>query len=233
MFLLVDSWDMEERARSYRGSGLSGRCVTFIESAPCPGGLTSARVRGGQATMSEPDWTQLRERVRRYLSAHARKFNLNPADIDDLCSDAVLAVVRYGKSHTIDDPEALLITCAQRAAKDLAASRRRWRIIDAPLDSNLTALTSAHSADTTLGDPVIRVRAIVVLIFRSREQGCLRLAQAYFREMSWHDVADSVGQSATAIRQQWSRCVKKLRAVIAEDKKLAQLLDLCLTEDTP
>ena len=73
-----------------------------------------------------------------------------------------------------------------------------------------------------IGDPVRRVRFIVLEFFENRHAECLKLAQAFFAGREWVEIAAERKSRPEAIRQQWLRCMGQLRHKAKNDKGMLQ-----------
>lgn len=160
------------------------------------------------------DWDSVRAGARRRLAY--RLGRVEPAELDDLSQEVALGLLRASRRTTIRDVDALLTTIADRTAADFIRRKRRWALVLAqPTHADLTAGTAADPA--ILDDPDARVRFLVLNFFRSGNAPCAALAQAYFEQCDWSQVAVRTGRSHAAVRRQWSRCVAALRGAFRRD----------------
>jgi DNA-directed RNA polymerase specialized sigma24 family protein len=134
----------------------------------------------------------------------------------------------------VDPPrsaEAILATIARATAIDFIRRKRREREIFAPEpDKGWDPVDTGASAPDSPEDPVTRVRFLVLEFFRTSNSNCAELAEHFFREQDWEEVARIQERASAAVRKQWSRCVEELRRAVRADASFAPLREWCLDE---
>ena len=173
--------------------------------------------RGEQAHAGTPraetevSWAEARKFMQERLHRELR--GRDGDQLEDLTQEALTRLLRAIRKEAVQNLEALMNEIARRTAIDHFRRRRRWAALVEPLPDSVDgpALAGGPAADQ-LGDPVERLRFVVLEFFASRASGCHDLALAYFEERNWRSVAQNLGRSCEAVRRQWSRCVASLRA---------------------
>lgn len=173
--------------------------------------------RAGARPGAAPDWRAaaqfLRRRLRQLLPG------VQSADIDDLVQEALIDLVRTCRHEPVRNLEALLNTLARRKTIDLIRRRDRWGALVRPLaDDDSDAFDDSRWRGT---DPAERLSFVVLQFFDRERSACTPLARAFFAGHDWEEVAAQTGQSATAIRKQWSRCVAHLRRTLVGEADTA------------
>jgi RNA polymerase sigma factor (sigma-70 family) len=175
---------------------------------------------------TEVDWEQARRFVRQCLSSRLRRGD--DADIDDLCQDALVRLVRAIRREEVHNLEALMNVIAQRTLIDFLQKRRRWNIL-LEVEQVEAAARDRHGFTATPadlpGDPQGRVEFVVLEFFAGRSPNCHELARAFFRDRAWPTVASKLGLSHDAVRARWTRCLRTLRAALGQDPGLAPLAE--------
>ena len=176
-----------------------------MPSAQDPSPLTESR---GAANELEIDWDEVTAFVRRRLRLELRGA---AADVvDDLVQESMVRLLRVVRRERVENVEALMTEIARRTATDWLRRRIRWKVLIDPVLSP-EDLPVAAPPGSDLGDPMERLRFVVVEFFGAGESSCRELAIAYFAEQDWKQVAANSGRSHMAVRKQWSRCLGLLR----------------------
>ena len=167
----------------------------------------------------EVRWEQAREFLRLRLSRSLDR--ADPETVQDLTQEALLRLLRTLRRERARNLEALMTEIARRTYVDFIRRRRVRSAHFVPLDdaSEAVADPGARPSDE-IGDPVQRVRFIVLQFFRTRRAKCLALARGFFSGRDWASLADDSGLSHDATRQQWSRCLELLRRHATSDTGL-------------
>lgn len=157
---------------------------------------------------SEIDWAEVLNLVRRTVGVHLRRSELH--ETDDLADEALVRVLRAVRLQPPRNIEALATRIAQRTCADYIRRRRRQAALHQALLSE--AGHDSSSLARPGDDDLDRLRFVTLEFFRADEgTPCGELARAFFSEINWKDWAAGVGRSHDAVRQEWSRCVKKLQ----------------------
>ena len=136
--------------------------------------------------------------------------------IDDLLQESLVRLLRAVRREPIENLEALMTAIARRTAVDWLRRRIRWKVlIDPALSAEEVHIPAPSPAE--LGDPLERLRFVVVEFFGSGESDCRELALAFFADQDWKKVAGNCGRSHEAVRKQWSRCLGLLREAARRD----------------
>ncbi len=163
------------------------------------------------------DWEVARATLNRMFSGrvHFEDRTL----VDDLTQEALLRAFQASRTTQIENLDAFLNTISHRVWVDHVRRRASWkRHFDPLLDGDEHGAAAAPVApESEFGTPVARTRFLVIEFFRSRKSTCLPLVSEYFLELDWSQVAERLGRSHAAIRQQWKRCVDALRQAVAAD----------------
>lgn len=168
------------------------------------------------AATSEIDWEDLRAQVRRCV--RARLDRAHPNDVDEICQRALVGILRTSRREGIANPSGLAAVAAQRAIKDWLRARRRWWAHHPELNGyDAVHLDEESLPPEEFGDPLERVRFVVLEFFRTNHASCHELAQPYFEANDWNVVAARIGRTPDAVRKRWSRCIAVLRQSLRGD----------------
>jgi DNA-directed RNA polymerase specialized sigma24 family protein len=164
-------------------------------------------------------WTQARQflchRLRRELGGR------DGDDLEDLTQEALTRLLRALRHKEAQNLEALMNEIARRTAIDHVRRRRRWAKLVEPLTDSVDGPgTGISPAADELGEPVERLRFVVLEFFTNHASTCHGLALAYFACRDWRGVARDLGKNYDAVRRQWSRCVEVLRTEARQDPGL-------------
>jgi DNA-directed RNA polymerase specialized sigma24 family protein len=167
------------------------------------------------ASETEIHWDRATEFVRRRLrielSASTR------GEIDDLIQETLVRTLRLVRREPVENVEALMTEIARRVAIDALRRRIRWNALLRPEAPEAHEVPDTRPTTDTLGDPLERLQFIVLEYFGAHDAPCRALAAAFFAERDWKSVAAAQGRSHAGVRQQWSRCLRVLRAVAAQE----------------
>jgi DNA-directed RNA polymerase specialized sigma24 family protein len=167
----------------------------------------------------------LRDRIARLARGRS------PADLDDLASDAWVKLDRFLAREDARNLEAIMTRIAGCVWID--HSRRRARD---PVVVGLEPIVEAGAADPGLEDDSIdpslipAVRFCVLEFFELHQaRDCHQLAQCFFAEVNWFEVARRTGERRDAIAKRWERCRRRLiDAFRADTPKLLSDLGLSI-----
>lgn len=161
-------------------------------------------------------WDRAREFIRRRLSfeLHGPSREL----LDDLTQECLVRLLRVVRRERVENLEALLTLLARRTAIDGVRRRTRWRALVTGDDAALAEVPDPAARVEEPGDPLERLRFVVVEYFTARDARCRELAVAYFAGDDWKAVARATGRSHDVIRKQWSRCLESLRAAARDER---------------
>jgi RNA polymerase sigma factor (sigma-70 family) len=175
------------------------------EAAASGDGQLVARCRGGD----EAAWGELVERYSRYVYAIAmRGFRLPEPDAEDVFQDTFLRV--YERLGTLRDDEAIrpwIAQVARRLCVDKLAAAGRM----APSD------VEPEAADGGLADldEAMDVRDALAGL----DATCRELLDRFFaRDEPYRVIADALGLPMGTVASRISRCLGKLRLVLAEGR---------------
>jgi DNA-directed RNA polymerase specialized sigma24 family protein len=163
------------------------------------------------------NWDVMRTRMKSAFSGRVRFEDRSL--VDDLTQEGLVRILRASRTMQIENLDAFLNTIVQRVWIDHVRRRASWRRIFDPLEEGTErgAAAPPSTAECETGTPVSRTRFLVMEFFRTRKSACLPLASEYFRELDWNQVAEQLGRSHAAVRQQWKRCVDALRMAVTMD----------------
>jgi DNA-directed RNA polymerase specialized sigma24 family protein len=168
------------------------------------------------ATANEINWEELRAQVRGCVQA--RLDRAHPTDIDEICQRALVGILRTSRRETIANPSGLATIAAERAIKDWLRARRRWWAHHPELNAyDAVQIDDEPLPSEEFGDPLERVRFVVLEFFRINHARCRELAEPYFESSDWNEVAARLQCTPEAIRKRWSRCIAVLRASLKGD----------------
>lgn len=170
------------------------------------------------------DWDHARQLMRGVISRQLH--SVDPSTVEDLTQEALVRFLRALRREAPREPDALATSVAKRTAIDHLRSKTRWKLIVEPMSDAVedNAASTATPPDQ-FGDPVTRVRFLVMEFFRENSARCLELAHEYFQENDWKTVGARLGSSHGAVRRQWSRCVDTLREALQRNPAMAELSD--------
>jgi DNA-directed RNA polymerase specialized sigma24 family protein len=172
--------------------------------------------RPAERTFEEAvDWRAVREGVKQRIRNRLER--LEVAELEDLAQEAVIHVFRVVRKEGATNLEGLMSTVAHRTAVGFIRRRVRWRKIMEPFSDNAADCAApATRAHESLGDPCERVRFTVLEFFRD-SMLCMELVTSLFEGKTWSAVAAETGIDHEAVRQRWSRCLKRLRSAAQAD----------------
>lgn len=177
--------------------------------------------RGECEPHSEIDWKRalhLSRKLARQVRTPAAR-----AEADDVANEALLRVVReVRRGRAVQSLDAFVTLVTKRVAVDAARSRRRWNAVVVS-DNERSKRTAAPKVE--LGDPLDRARFIVLGYFERTSTECFRLASAFFDEVPWPNLAQTISKKPEAVRQTWKRCLDRLRESVREDPAMSPLAD--------
>lgn len=164
------------------------------------------------------DWQDLRARVRRRAEYLLRGW---PAEeIEDVTQDVLFKLLRFlDRSGPPERVEGLVSVITRRTAVERIRRRAR-RPADAPLpEADAMGADDAARAELAELEDQVAWRAFQVTeFFRATQAGCLELAEARARGTDFKRLAGETKQSHAALLQRWSRCMRRLRAAIADGR---------------
>lgn len=164
-------------------------------------------------------WAEAREFLRRRLAASLDR--VDPTVIEDLTQEALLRLLRALRREEVRNLEALMTEIARRTRIDFLRHRRVRMAHMEPLTPAAEAVPAPETPPAwSLGHPGRRVRFIVLEYFQSHHARCLELGRRFFAGQDWHAVARHLGVQHATARQQWSRCLARLREHAAGDPGL-------------
>jgi len=166
-------------------------------------------------TPDDIDWAAARLQFRRLIPV--RLGRCSEADLEDLVSEAVVKLYRTSREQPIINLSGLMVIIARRTVADEIRRRRRNRrhFVDLQIDQLIDQLSAPAMADPWME----RLWFLMVEYFRSCKAPCLSLALLYQELGNWNPVAERVGKSGDAIRQQWSRCARQFAAAFARNRE--------------
>ena len=164
-------------------------------------------------------WPVVRDFLRSRISRH---LGLSDAEsLDDLVQESLVRLLRVLRRERARNLEALMTEIAKRTYVDFVRRRRVQRAWFEPLGDSTEQVSDPDAkVAVEIGDPVRRVRFIVLEFFENRHAQCLKLAQAFFADREWVEIAAERNSRPEAIRQQWLRCMGLLRLKAKHDKGL-------------
>lgn len=168
------------------------------------------------------DWDRLRALIRQRV--RVQLYRAQPSDLDEITQRALVRVLRVLRCTQARNPEGLATWAADLAVKDWLRSNRRWHLRHTGLPSGDIQSPDRAPGAGSFGDPLERLRFVVLEYFRSREAACAELAEPFFASCDWEQVARATGRSHDAVRKQWSRCIARLRLELSAD--LAPLFEV-------
>lgn len=169
-----------------------------------------------ESLATQIDWKTARPFIRNKL--RAQLFRADDAVLDDLVQEACIRLNRACRRTVVENMEGFMTTIAKRVSIDHIRSRTIETAVMTPLSADMDAAAPPDPEPfADQGDPLDRLRFMVLEFFRSGKSKCHEIALAYFAELDWIQVAQQFGRSHAAIRKQWSRCVENLREEAATE----------------
>lgn len=163
------------------------------------------------------DWDAARSRTAARIRAELPGWGRER--IEDLTHEALIQLLRVARREGIRNLDGLIGQLAKTTVIDAIRreQRRRARFSEVG-EASPEAPAPPSGPDNEFADPLERLRFVVLEHFRRHDAPCLGLASAFFAGQDWKAFAEGLGKSHDAIRQQWSRCVKALRAALASEE---------------
>jgi RNA polymerase sigma factor (sigma-70 family) len=173
----------------------------------------------------EIDWDQTRRQLRDRISRKLQGFSRT--DLEDATQEALVRMLRACRSEEIRSPAALATSIADRTAVDWIRRRKVTRVREREMtDQDLNRPGPRIEEDTVPGDPVERIRFLVLEFFHQHNQGCWELARVYFGgNQDWKMVSQAQGIGHDTVRARWSRCVAQLRKHASQHPEFVLLYD--------
>ncbi|MCC6650922.1 MAG: sigma-70 family RNA polymerase sigma factor [Candidatus Eisenbacteria bacterium] len=166
-------------------------------------------------SMEGYDWADIRNSVAHRMSYHLRGWE--PSEIEDATQDVLLRVARFirrsGPPRAIDG---LTTVIARRVAVERIRSRMRRPPGRPVQEEDAVTLDDSMRRDLLDLEEDVAWKAFRAReFFRTRQTPCVELADARSQGEDFKQLAARTNQSHLALLQRWSRCMKKLRAAIA------------------
>ena len=163
------------------------------------------------------DWTS----ARAFLLARIRhRLDREPKELhEDLAQIALVKLLRACRREAIESPNAFMTVLADGVVTDYLRWRRRWRLLMTGSDEGALEVAAEFADFAALeGDPLERLRFVVLEYFVTEDAKCADLAREFFADVPWKEVAERRGEKHNTVIQQWSRCVKRLRQAVRGDR---------------
>jgi DNA-directed RNA polymerase specialized sigma24 family protein len=156
------------------------------------------------------DW----EDARRHLRAAIRLTlgRVAPEDLEDLVGEALIQVLRAVRTQEVHSLSGLIAVIGRTTAID--EIRRRQRETGRRLDweQHLERIVQLPTSSPDADDRVQMLWFLMLEYFRTRRAPCGSFALRYAELGDWKAVAEALGMSHDAVRQQWSRCARAFRS---------------------
>lgn len=164
------------------------------------------------------DWAWARTRIRERLSH--RLGREDPA-LDDLTHQAAISLIRAVRRNGTTNLEGLIAVIAKGTAADEIRRRQRARRDLSDWEVELASLEDGTHPDSPNGSPDTDLLWFFLLEYlRTHDSHGHVLAVAFADLGNWRRVAESLGQSPDATRQQWSRSVRRFKKSLRRDPGL-------------
>ena len=162
------------------------------------------------------DWgsasAQLRTRIRERLG------RCDDATLQDLTQEALIHLVREVRHNGARSLTGLIVVIARSTAVNEIRRRKRRRARFADWEELVETVENLPEPERFEDFEEWELIWFLLLeYFRRRRAPCHALAVAFAEKGDWKAVAESVGQSHDAIRQQWSRCTRAFRDALRRD----------------
>lgn len=162
------------------------------------------------------DWEAARTRTMARIRAELPGWGRER--IEDLAHEALIQLLRVVRREGIRNLDGLLGQVAKTTVIDAIRREQRRRARFSEVGEDLPEVPAPPvGPDDELADPLERLRFVVLEHFRRHDTACGGLALAFFSDEDWKTVAEGLGRTYDAVRQQWSRCVRALRAALASE----------------
>lgn len=164
------------------------------------------------------DWAWARARIRERLSHLLGRED--PA-LDDLTHEAAISLLRAVRRNGTTSLEGLIAVIAKGTAADEIRRRKRERPRLSEWEVELVSLEGGAHPDSPDGSPDTDLLWFFLIEYlRTHDSHGHVLALAFADLGSWPRVAESLGQSPAATRQQWSRSVRRFKQSLRRDPGL-------------
>lgn len=193
---------------------MSDSRVTPGTTEPSPVKPPAADPAGGAVTPL--DWNH----ARRFLLGCIRhRLDRESRDLhEDLTQIALVRLLRASRKEPLRNPDAFMNRIADNVVVDHLRWRRRWRLLLGPMEPSALAVAGGARPDAArAGDPLERLRFLVLEYFTTEHAPCAELARAYFAGEAWKGLAERRGVPHNTLIKQWSRCVDRLRSAVLGD----------------
>jgi len=168
------------------------------------------------------DWLEIHRGMRRRIVS--LMYRRDDALADDLAQEATIRLLRAMRREAPRELEKLMTTIASRTFADHLRRRQEQTIApDDPLLENMAAEPAApgwrHPLD--LLDVVMRE------LFRAQDPQCLHLYRQWRVRREWRQVAENMKPPSTAeaVRQKYSRCLKRVLPKLRSDPRYARIAE--------
>lgn len=158
-------------------------------------------------------WTEARTFLRECIATRHRP--RDAATLEDLTQEALVRLLRVIRREEVANMNGLMYEIARRTWIDHIRREKRVRVLIERAERDGESIRSPHDGD--FGDPLERLRFMILEYFRTNRAPCHAIALVYFEGQDWKTVAGRMGRPYSAIRKQWSRCIQVLRDALGSN----------------
>jgi DNA-directed RNA polymerase specialized sigma24 family protein len=142
--------------------------------------------------------------------------------VEDLVQECLVRLLRFFDAHRARDLDRICFRIVDRVWKDHLRRKkvRGGHLVELDDESHVQVADPTAEEQLTRGLEIDRTRRLstaILFYFEQDHRTCHELARALMSGRNWADVAAERGQRHDAIRQQWSRCARKVLDFLRTD----------------
>lgn len=180
------------------------------------------RPKSQSGDIESHDWLEIHRGLRRRIVS--LMYRRDDALADDLAQEATIRLLRTLRRETPKELEKLMTTVASRTFADHLRRRQEPPISpDDPLFEKL----SSEPAQSGWRHPLDLLDVVIRELFRAQDPQCLQLYRQWRVRREWRKVAEDMNPPSTAeaVRQKYSRCLKRVLPKLRNDPRYARIAE--------
>lgn len=166
-------------------------------------------------TELDVDWHSVRRTIRGTIRGQLG--SVEPVLIEDLTQQALIGVLRALRRETVRNVDSLASTIARATAIDEVRRLQRERRRMTEYEHVAPRAGEGRRSGSRFVHQLDLLWFLLCDYLRTQQASCQSLAELYAERGDWRLVAQTLGSTHDAIRKQWSRCTRALRAALARE----------------